>query len=94
MINKAVADSNGSISTNSYVQQGDTIEVDVHMPEQNWDVLNKTQKNTMAEQLGKSLKSVVKKSALLSPGKDVCISFGGDPNNDGLADYDMNIKLP
>jgi hypothetical protein len=88
LFNKAINDSNGGILNISYVQQGDTIEVDVSMPETGWDLLDSTDKKSMVNQLGKGLQLAIKESTLYSPSKDVYVSFRGDPNNDELAYYD------
>ena len=88
LFNKVSKDSEGGILGISYVQQGDTIEVDVELPEEGWDILDNSSKQSLVSQLGKGLELVVKESVLYNSNKNVYVYFYGDKNFYELANYD------
>ena len=88
LFNKVSKDSEGGILDISYVQQGDTIEVDVKLPEDGWDIFDSLSKQSLVSELGKGLDLFVKESVLYNSNKNVYVYFYGDKNFDELAHYD------
>jgi hypothetical protein len=87
LFDKVIHDSNGGVLDISYAQQGDTIEVDVKVPKDGWDLVDESTKNSMVSQIGKGLELAVTESTLYTPGKEVYIAFMSDTGNEELANY-------
>jgi F0F1-type ATP synthase assembly protein I len=87
LFDKVIHDSNGGVLDISYAQQGDTIEVDVKVPKDGWDLVDESTKNSMVSQIGKGLELAVTESPLYTPGKEVYVAFMSDTSNEELANY-------
>lgn len=87
LFNKVIHDSNGGVLDISYAQQGDTIEVDVKVPKDGWEIVDESTKNSMVSQIGKGLELAVVESTLYAQGKEVYIAFMSNTGNEELANY-------
>ncbi|WP_045520313.1 hypothetical protein [Neobacillus niacini] len=87
LFDKVIHDSNGGVLDISYAQQGDTIEVNVKVPKDGWQLVDESTKNSMVSQIGRGLEVAVTESTLYTPGKEIYVTFMSDTGNEELANY-------
>jgi hypothetical protein len=87
LFNMVVQESEGGILDISYTQQGDTIEVDVKVLQDGWEIIDDKSKHDLVFGIGKGADLAIKQSELYSPEKNVYVYFYGNTSSDELANY-------
>jgi hypothetical protein len=87
LFNMVVQESEGGILDISYTQQGYTIEVDVQLLQDGWELLDDNSKHDLVFGIGKGAELAIKQSELFTSEENVYVYFYGKTSSDELANY-------